>query len=278
MRFLPVGTRSLVILITVCMIGLSACQPVTPVATTTQPAAPAQSTDITVFAPSSLTEATKLLGAGFEATHPDVNVLFEIGHTPTQRTQIEEGATPDVFMAAGRADIDALAQTSLVAADQVKGLARNQLVVILPPGNAANITTPADLARPGVRLLLAAPDLPVGMATQKLLDNLTAAIAPDFKEKALANVVSNELGVKPIVSKIALGEADAGIVYLTDAAAAPTVTTLPIPADANVTVAFVVAPLAGSTHPDLANAFVAYVLSDEAQTMLQAQGFLPAKP
>jgi len=260
------------------MIGLSACQPVTPVATEPAAPAPAQPTEITVFAPSALAEATKLLGAGFEATQPDVKVLFEIGHTPTQRTQIEEGATPDVLMTAGRADIDALVEKNLVTADQIKGLARNQLILILPPGNAANIAAPADLARPGVRLLIAAPDLPVGMATQKLLENLSAAVAPDFKEKALANVVSNELGVKPIVSKISLGEADAGIVYLTDAVAAPALATLPIPPEANVTVAFMLAPLAGTANPDLANAFVAYVLSDEAQAMLQAQGFLPAKP
>jgi molybdate transport system substrate-binding protein len=233
---------------------------------------------ITVFAPSALTEAIKQLGADFEAKQGDVKVQFEVGHTPTQRTQIEQGATPDVILAAGRNDIDALAEQSLIAPEQVKPLARNQLIIVVPPDNPANITTVEDLARPGVRLLIAEPDLPVGMATQKLLENLNGAVAPDFKEKALANVVSRELGVKPIVSKIALGEADAGIVYLTDATAAPELTTLAIPKESNVTVAFVVAPLAGSANPEMAKAFVDYVLSDEAQALLHAQGFLPAAP
>lgn len=261
----------LTLLLAIGLLGLAACNPVG------APAA-AEATAITVFAPSSLTEAIAQLGAGFEAAHPDVKVQFELGHTPTQRTQIEQGATPDVFLAAGRNDIETLAQQGLVAADAAAPLARNQLIVILAPGNPANIAAPADLATPGVRLLIAAPDLPIGVATQKLLDNLGAEIAPDFKEKVMANVVSTELGVKPIVTKVGLGDADAGIVYLTDATAAPELSTLPIAGAANVTVAFVAAPLAGATHPDLAAAFVDYIQSADGQAVLQALGFLPPAP
>mgnify|MGYP001370508119 CR=1 FL=1 len=257
------------------MLGLSACRPVAPVAPAPQSAAPAQ---LTVFVSGTLVQISKLFVAGFEAQHPDVKVNVEVGHTPTQRAQIEQGATPDVLIAAGRADIDALAQQNLVTADQIKGLARNQLVVIVPPDNQANIASPADLANPGVRLLVAAEELPVGMATQKLLDNLSKQGAPDFKDKALANVVSKEMGVNPIVSKISLGEADAGIVFVSDAASASNVKAVAVPDDANVVVTFVTAPLAGAPNPELAKTFVDYLLSDEAQSMLQAKGFLPAKP
>ena len=275
MRLVTFRTSALLAFLLIAMLGLSACRPVAPVAPAPQSAAPAQ---LTVFVPGTLVEISKLFVAGFEAQHPDVKVNVEVGHTPTQRAQIEQGATPDVLIAAGRADIDALAQQNLVTADQIKGLARNQLVVIVPPDNQANIASPADLANPGVRLLVAAEELPVGMATQKLLDNLSKQGAPDFKDKALANVVSKEMGVNPIVSKISLGEADAGIVYVSDATSASNVKAVAVPDDANVVVTFVTAPLAGAPNPELAKTFVDYLLSDEAQSMLQAKGFLPAKP
>ena len=275
MRLVTFRTSALFMFLLIGMLVLSACRPVAPTAAAPQAAAPAQ---LTVFVPGTFVEMSKLFGAGFEAQHPDVKVKFEVGHTPTQRAQIEQGATPDVLIAAGRADMDALAQENLVAADQVKGLTRNQLVVIVPPDNAANIASPADLANPGVRLLVAAEELPIGMSTQKLLDNLAKQGAPDFKDKALANVVSKEMGVNPIVSKISLGEADAGIVFVTDATPAANVKAVAIPDDANVIVTFVVAPLAGAPNSELAKAFVDYLLSDETQSMLQAKGFLPAKP
>lgn len=275
MRLVTFRTSAFLAFLLIGMLGLSACRPVAPVAPAPQSAAPAQ---LTVFVPGTLVEISKLFVAGFEAQHPDVKVNVEVGHTPTQRAQIEQGATPDVLIAAGRADIDALAQQNLVTADQIKGLARNQLVVIVPPDNQANIASPADLANPGVRLLVAAEELPVGMATQKLLDNLSKQGAPDFKDKALANVVSKEMGVNPIVSKISLGEADAGIVFVSDATAASNVKAVAVPDDANVVVTFVTVPLAGAPSPELAKTFVDYLLSDEAQSMLQAKGFLPAKP
>ncbi|MFN8467476.1 MAG: molybdate ABC transporter substrate-binding protein [Caldilineaceae bacterium] len=275
MRLVTLRISAFLVLLLIGMMGLSACRPVAPAATAPQAAAPAQ---LTVYVPGTFVEISKLLGAGFEAQHPDVKVKFEVGHTPTQRAQIEQGATPDVLIAAGHADMDALAQGNLVASDQVKGLTGNKLVVIVPPDNAAQIASPADIANPGVRLLIAAEELPVGMATQKLLDNLAKSGAPDFKEKALANVVSKEMGVNPIVSKISLGEADAGIVFVTDVTPAANVKALEIPDDANVTLAFVVAPLAVAPNPELAKTFVDYLLSDEGQSMLQAKGFLPAKP
>lgn len=254
--------------------------PATPAAppATTAPATPASAVTLTVFAPAGLTEAVKQLAADFEKTHAGVRVELELGHSPAQREQLEQGATPDVFISASRKDMDAVAEKQLVVADQVRPFARNQLVVILPPDNPGKIETLADLARPGVQVLIAAADLPIGNATLTMLEKLNASIAPDFKERVLANVVSTELGVKPIVSKISLGEADAGVVYVSDAVAAPNLKTLEIPQEANVAVVFTIAPVTAAAHPEEAADFVALVLSPAGQNVLSAHGLLPAQP
>jgi molybdate transport system substrate-binding protein len=233
---------------------------------------------LTVFAPAALTDAAKQLGTAFEAANLGMTVAFDLGHSPTQRAQLEQGATPDVFISASRKDMDAAAEKQLVRADQVTVFARNKLIVILPPTNPAQIQTLADLAKPGIRLLIGTPDIPIGSATLSLLDKLNTSIALDFKERALANVVSQEVGVKLIVSKISLGEADAGIVYISDAVAAPKLATLAIPDESNVIVVFTIAPVTAAAHPEEAAAFVASVLADAGQALLQAQGFLPGAP
>ncbi|NWF78792.1 MAG: molybdate ABC transporter substrate-binding protein [Chloroflexi bacterium] len=249
--------------------------PPTPAPATAVSAAPVT---LNVFAPAALTEASRQLGAAFEAANAGVTVAFELGHSPTQRAQLEQGATPDVFISASRKDMDLAAEQQLVVADQVQVFARNKLIVILPPDNPAQIESLADLAKPGVQLLIGTPDIPIGSATLSMLDKLNASIAPDFKARVLANVVSQEVGVKPIVSKVSLGEADAGIVYVSDAVAAPTLTTLAIPDEANVIVVFTIAPVTAAPHPEEAAAFVASVLAPEGQAVLTAQGFLPAGP
>ncbi len=249
--------------------------PATPAPTTAASAAPIT---LNVFAPAALTEASRQLGAAFEAANTGVTVAFELGHSPTQRAQLEQGATPDVFISASRKDMDLAAEQQLVIVDQVQVFARNKLIVILPPDNPAQIESLADLAKPGVQLLVGTPDIPIGSATLSMLDKLNASIAADFKERVLANVVSQEVGIKPIVSKISLGEADAGIVYVSDAVAAPTLTTLEIPDEANVIVVFTIAPVTAAPHPQEAAAFVASVLAPEGQAVLTAQGFLPAGP
>lgn len=242
------------------------------------PTAAAAPIALTVFVPAALTEAATQLGATFEAANPGVTVAFEFGHSPTQRAQLEQGATPDVFLSASRKDMDLAAEQQLVLADQVQVFARNKLIVILPPNNPAQIQTLADLAKPGLRLLIGVPDIPIGSATLSMLDTLNASIAPDYKDRVLANVASQEVGVKPIVSKISLGEADAGIVYVSDAVAAPTLATLEIPDESNVLVVFTIAPVAASAHPEAAAAFAAFVLSDESQALLTTYGFLPGAP
>jgi molybdate transport system substrate-binding protein len=129
-----------------------------------------------------------------------------------------------------------------------------------------------------VRLLVAVVDTPIGQVTLNCLDKMDKQIGPGFKTKVMANVVSSESGVKPIVSNIKLGEADAGIVYVTDAVAAPELKTLGIPAELNMITELNMAPLAKAPHPEQAATFAAYLVSSDGQAILKKWGFLPGKP
>jgi len=230
-----------------------------------------------IFAPSSLTDAARELAANFEASHPGVKVAIEFGHSPTQRLQFTEGATGDVFMTASQKDMtDAIADKS-VAEGAARVFASNKLVIILSPKNAPNLGKLEDLSSAGVKLLVGNTDIPVGMMTMQALDKMDKQIGAGFKQQVIANIVSNEAGVKPIVSKTKLDEADAGIVYISDTISAPDLKTISIPDELNMVSKLNIAPLANSTHADLAAAFCDYVVSAEGQAVLQKWGFLPAK-
>ncbi len=275
MRRISVGLF-IVLLLTSC------AAPTAPAAapTAVAPAAPAANEAVTlkVFAPSSLTDAAKELGLAFEQANPGVKVAIEFGHSPTQRVQFTQGATGDVFMTASQKDMnDAIADKTVIT-DTAKVFATNQLVVILPPNNLARIEQLSDLAKPGVKVLLPAVDVPVGKLAQDALVKIDQKLGGGFKDAVLKNVVSNEPGVKPIVSKIKLGEADAGIVFVSDAVAAPDLKTLEIPADLNMIARFNIGPLAAALQPDRAAAFVSFVLSADGQAILKKWGFAPAKP
>jgi len=259
---------------------LAACaSPTTPATAPTVAAPPAnEALTLKVFAPSSLTDAAKEIGAAFEQANPGVKVVIEFGHSPTQRVQFTQGATGDVFMTASQKDMnDAIADKTVVTGT-AKTFATNQLVVILPPNNPAQITQLSDLAKPGVKLLLPAVDVPIGKLTQDALVKMDPKFGGGFKDAVLKNVVSNEPGVKPIVSKIKLGEADAGVVFVSDAVAAPELKTLEIPADLNMIARFNLGPLAAALQPDRAAAFVGFVMGPDGQGILKKWGFAAAKP
>jgi molybdate transport system substrate-binding protein len=204
-------------------------------------------------------------------------VAFNFGGSQNLRTQLEQGAVADVFAPASRKEMDAALAAGLVASGAAQVFLTNQLVVILPKDNPAGIETLGDLARPGLKLTLAAEDVPVGGYSREALEKLETQYGAEFKDRVLANVVSHEDNVKQIVAKVRLGEADAGIVYGSDAVAAPELKTLAIPDEFNVTADYPLAVLAQAPHPDLARAFVDYVLSSDGQAILKKWGFTPVK-
>ncbi|MEK7277846.1 MAG: molybdate ABC transporter substrate-binding protein, partial [Chloroflexota bacterium] len=175
---------------------------------------------------------------------------------------------------------DAVIAASLAGSGAAHVFATNQLVVITPAnyGQPAAVQSLADLVRPGVMLVLAAEDVPVGDYARAALANLESQFGAGYTEDVLANVVSSEDNVKQIVAKVQLGEADAGIVYKTDAAATPDLVSITIPAEYNVTARYPIAALANAPQPELAADFVTYVLSADGQAVLKKWGFGPAAP
>src|SRR6185436_10293622 len=188
----------------------------------------------------------------FEAANPGVMVKFNFGGSQTLRTQIEQGAAADVFASANQKEMDALIADKLVGADTATIFLTNQLVVIMPASNPAGLKTLSDLSKPGLKLVLAAKEVPVGNYALQVLDKLDIALGNGFKDKVLANVVSYENDVKQVVAKVQLGEADAGIVYLSDLVAAPELQRIDIPVENNVIAKYPVAALSTSPNADLA--------------------------
>ena len=252
---------------------LGACAASAPSSPTVAPSG----TVLTVFAAASLTSAFADIGKRFESANPGVKVQFNFGGTQALRTQIEQGAAADVFASANTAEMDTLVAGKLVISDTARIFLTNQLVVVMPAKNSANLQTLADLSKPRLKIVLAAKEVPVGSYAAQSLGKLDASLGAGFKDKVLANVVSYENDVKQIVAKVLLGEADAGIVYASDAVAAPDLKKIDIPVDSNVMARYPLAPLAQSKNPELARSFVAAVLSAEGQAILQRWGFAPIR-
>lgn len=232
---------------------------------------------LTVFAAASLTGAFGDIGKRFESANPGVKVQFNFAGSQALRTQIEQGAAVDVFASANTTEMDTLVAGKLVLSETARIFLTNQLVVVMPAKNSANLKTLADLSRPGLKIVLAAKEVPVGNYAAQALGKLDAALGAGFRDKVLANVVSYENDVKQVVAKVQLGEADAGIVYSSDAVAVPDLGKIEIPFDSNVLARYPLAPLAQSRNPELARAYVAAVLSADGQAILQRWGFGPIR-
>ena len=230
---------------------------------------------LTVFAAASLMGAFKEIGTSYEATYPGTLVAFSFAGSQDLRTQIEQGAKADVFASADSKSMELLKTENLLANDP-QVFAHNVLAVIIPKANPAELKGLTDLTRPGLKIVLADTSVPAGDYSLQILDKLSAdpTYGADFKTKVLANVVSNETDVKAVVSKVSLGEADAGVVYTTDAqVAADKLTSIPIPDRFNVIATYPLVVLKGSPNAAQARQFVSYVLSSEGQAILKKYGF-----
>lgn len=236
---------------------------------------------LTVYAAASLAAAFDEIGEGFEAAGRGRQVRFNYAGSQQLAQQIAQGAPADVFASADEAQMEVAIESGRVEANKVEVFANNRLVVIYPPGNPAGITSLGDLAQPDLQVVLANPAVPVGHYAQEFLDraSVQAAYGEDFKTRVSQNVVSYEENVKAVVSKVALGEADAGIVYTSDISPADAgdLGALEIPDPLNVVARYFIAPLEDSPQPGLASDFIAFVLSSPGQDILAQFGFLPVQ-
>jgi molybdate transport system substrate-binding protein len=234
---------------------------------------------LTVFAASSLTDAFTELGLLFESQHPGTTVTFNFASSSDLATQLAEGAPADVFASANNTQMENAANEGRIAGDPVSFLT-NTLVVIVPADNPADIETLAELATEGIRFVSALPGVPIRGFTEDMLDKAAAdaAYGAAFKQAVLANLVSEEANVRQLAAKVALGEADAGIVYKSDVTPdiADQVAVIEIPAALNVIAVYPIATTNDSANPELAQAFVELVLSAEGQAVLKTWGFGPA--
>ena len=218
--------------------------------------------NVEVFAAASLTDAFKSLGSSYHLA----SVQFNFAGTPTLVSQIEQGAQADVFASADTTNMDKLVADGL-ASGQPKVFAHNQLEIVVAPGNPKGITGLADLARPGLIYISAGPTVPAGKYAAQALAKAGVTVHPK----------SLETDVKSVVSKIELGEADAGIVYTTDVKAAGTkVAGVPIPAADNVVATYPIVDVKATKNSGAAAAFIKFVLSSEGQATLARYGFQPA--
>ena len=230
---------------------------------------------ITVFAAASLSEAFQAAAPAFtKAT--GIAVSFSFGGSDTLVTQLKQGAPADVFASANEVQMKIAADAGLLAAP-ARTFAHNRLVVIVPKDNPAAIAGLADLAKPGVKLVLAASSVPVGNYARSAFRKLngTNGYPADFGGSIERNVVSDELDVKAVATKISLGEGDAGIVYATDVtpAIAGRVKTIAFPLGASPDATYPIAALKAAPNPAGARAFVDFVVSPAGQEFLRARGF-----
>ncbi|TMQ18844.1 MAG: molybdate ABC transporter substrate-binding protein [Deltaproteobacteria bacterium] len=226
----------------------------------------AESREITVFAAASLREVFEDLAKTFEAKS-GIKVRVNLAGSQELRMQIENGASADVFASADQKHMAALAKAKLVATPRV--FARNMPVVIVPKDNPARVGSFAELSR-AKKLVVGVPEVPIGSYTLEILDRTGA----EFKQKVLANVASRELNVRQVLAKVTLGEADAGIVYRTDAMAGKDkVQIIEIPAKVNVIAEYPVAVLSNAPQAAAARAFVDLLFSSDGQKRLAAGGF-----
>lgn len=230
--------------------------------------------DVTVFAASSLTDAFTALAHAYQAAHPGAHVGLEFAASSTLATQILQGAPADVFASANEVQMKRVTDAGLQQGPATP-FAGNRLVVLV--AQHSSIRALADLARPGVLLVLAAPQVPAGHYADLMLD--TAAKAPAygsaFARAVRANVVSREPNVRQTAAKVSLGAADAAIVYATDARGLTGVRTVPIPATLQPTIIYPLVALRSGGDPAGAATFRAFVLSPAGTAALAAYGFAP---
>jgi len=243
----------------------SSSTPAASTPSTTTSSTPALSGTVNVFAAASLKEAFTKLGQQFEAAHPGTKVVFNFGPSSGLATQINAGAPADVFASASAKNMDQVVKAG--AAASPTNFASNIMEIAVPPANPAGVTQLSDLAKSAVKVALCQMAVPCGATAAKVFTNAKLTVTP----------VTQEVDVKSVLTKVSLGEVDAGVVYVTDVlAAGDKVKGIEIPTDVNASTKYPIATLTKAPNKATARAFTDYVLSPDGASVLTTAGF--AKP
>jgi molybdate transport system substrate-binding protein len=279
----PTLTLALAVVVAACSSAGSTTSPSAPADPSAAPSAAAPSSApsteaaaLTIFAAASLKNVLAQAESAYEAANPGTDQTISTDSSAALETKIEQGAPADVFLSADTTNPQKLIDGGFASGEAVP-FAGNKLTVIVPTDNPAGIQSPADLATPGLRIIAAGDEVPITKYATQLVENL-AADADDpagFAAAYVANVASREDNVSAIVSKIALGEGDAGIVYVTDAAASDAVTPIEVADDANVPATYAGVVVGESPNQDAAAAFLSWLSGPDGQQVLSSFGFLP---
>ncbi|MFJ4655985.1 molybdate ABC transporter substrate-binding protein [Nocardia sp. NPDC088792] len=218
---------------------------------------------VTVFAAASLQQVFTQLGNQFQTEHPGTKVVFSFAGSSDLAAQLNQGAPADVFASADQANMDKVTKTNRISA-KPQNFATNVLTIVTPPGNPDHIANFSDLAKPNVHLVVCAPQVPCGSATKKVEGETKVKLSP----------VSEESSVTDVLTKVETGQADAGLVYVTDASSAGNkVTTVAFPESKTAVNTYPIAAVADSKNADVANQFVAMITGAEGQKALSQAGF-----
>ncbi len=255
--------RAKVLLILLLVLGLTGCNAGLSEANERQ--------EMTIFAAASLTDAFNELAEVFQAQHEGVEIVCNYAGSSQLAAQLIEGAVADVFASANAAQMQNVIDGGRIEAGAEVLFVSNRLTLIAPTDNPAGIHGLQDLAQPGIQLILAVKGVPVRDYT----DEIVAAMTADFQEQFYGNLVSEEDNVRQVAAKVALGEADAGIVYTSDVTPdiAHRVQQIAIPNEQNIVATYPIAPLVDAPHPELARTFIDFVRSAEGQHILAKWGF-----
>lgn len=228
---------------------------------------------VTIFAAASLTHAFQAVGDEFAQAEPGHPVRFSFAASSALRSQIELGAAADLFASADYEQMRPLVASKLV--ETPRTFARNRLTLIIPKANPAGISSPQDLAKPGLRLVTTSEQVPIGRYTRTLFANLARlpGYPADYPTRVSRNFVSREPNVRSVLTKTELAEADAAVVYETDARASRRVKSIPIPGEANVVAEYPIAVVRSARNRAGAEAFARFLQSGQGQAVLQRFGF-----
>jgi molybdate transport system substrate-binding protein len=232
------------------------------------------SSNLTVYAAASLSNAIDAATVAYTAAHPETRFTISTGSSTALRMQIEQGAKADLLLSADTKNPQALVDGGF-ADDTATNFAANKLAIVVPKGNPAGLTSPFDLAREGVKVVAAGDGVPITAYAKALINNLASqpGAPADFAAKYAANVISEEEDVKSALTKVELAEADAAIVYVTDAESSDKVDTLPIPDAAQVSTLYSGVVTKASPSGAAAHTFLAWLAGPDGQQALAGFGF-----